>query len=499
MKTHIIQLENHDDVYSTSDKMAWGKSGQILLVIPRDNDHFYQKLDFILLKRKAGQLGAKLGIVTTDADRINMASALAISVFDSAKQAQQKTWHQGIPSAIKPETQLIPHRIEEFRNQLEKSKLPDLENSWIRIVIFTIAVFSVVILLAILVPKAVITLQPEQRIQIEELTLKGVLSPDDGNSSGTIPVQKLTVEIQQQGTIPVSGSMNIPAGKARGIVEAKNISQLLVEIPEGTRIISKTDPDVVFLTVRAASITSNGGTTTIPVEAQLAGSNGNRMAGDLATIEGDLNSKLLVSNPEPMSGGTDQLVKSVAQVDYDGLRTKLIGEMRALAIEKEKSQLPENSILLPDSIEMEPLVTEVLSPEVNQPGDQLSLTITSNFLVYYLDVNKLNEKVQSLLDYKIPDGWVKRENTLYEENLHTSITNFGDSKEFMIILQAAQLLVPQMDKFTLAQAVAGKTKAMAAEIIKNEISLLSEPTIKINPSFWQWLPILPVNIDVSEH
>ena len=32
MKTHILQLEPHDDVFSVRDKMGWGQAARVLLV-----------------------------------------------------------------------------------------------------------------------------------------------------------------------------------------------------------------------------------------------------------------------------------------------------------------------------------------------------------------------------------------------------------------------------------------------------------------------------------
>ena len=64
MKTHVIQLEPHDDVISIRDKMSWAKTGRILLVFPARVRSRFLTLDLRLLQRQAESLGAQLAVVT---------------------------------------------------------------------------------------------------------------------------------------------------------------------------------------------------------------------------------------------------------------------------------------------------------------------------------------------------------------------------------------------------------------------------------------------------
>ena len=58
MKTHVIQLEPHDDVISIRDKMSWAKTGRILLVFPTRVRSRFLTLDLRLLQREGQRLSS---------------------------------------------------------------------------------------------------------------------------------------------------------------------------------------------------------------------------------------------------------------------------------------------------------------------------------------------------------------------------------------------------------------------------------------------------------
>ena len=87
MKTQIIQLEPHDDVISTRDKMGWDKAGRILLVWPDRGQVLNRPLDLVLLQRYSATLGAQLALVSTDPQVHQEAAALGLPVFKAAPGA----------------------------------------------------------------------------------------------------------------------------------------------------------------------------------------------------------------------------------------------------------------------------------------------------------------------------------------------------------------------------------------------------------------------------
>jgi hypothetical protein len=60
MKTHVLQLDVHDDVISVRDKMAWAKTPRLVLVLPRRGRILERTLDLRHLQRHADGLGVSL-------------------------------------------------------------------------------------------------------------------------------------------------------------------------------------------------------------------------------------------------------------------------------------------------------------------------------------------------------------------------------------------------------------------------------------------------------
>ena len=94
MKTTVIQLEPHDDIVSARDKMAWCRSGRILLVFPDSTRILVHKIDLILLYRSSQKLGAQLAIVSDDPELKINAKEIGIPVFGSATNAQKSPWRR---------------------------------------------------------------------------------------------------------------------------------------------------------------------------------------------------------------------------------------------------------------------------------------------------------------------------------------------------------------------------------------------------------------------
>src|SRR5512134_1278429 len=95
MKTHIIQLEQYDDIVSARDKMSWAKGDRILMVWPERGRVLYRRLDLALLQRQSQAQGAQLALVTQDPEVRYFAPRLGIPVFKSLRKAQRAAW--GLP------------------------------------------------------------------------------------------------------------------------------------------------------------------------------------------------------------------------------------------------------------------------------------------------------------------------------------------------------------------------------------------------------------------
>lgn len=498
MKTHVIQLEIHDDVYSTKDKMMWGKSGQILLVIPADNTHLHRKLDLVILQRQAKAIGSKLGIVTQDATIVSIARELAIPYFNDTVQAQSKIWR--VSKKARAQNNRKPSKIplDEIRAQVEKVDLPKLENNWLRILIFGMAVFSLIALLVFLLPHATIKISMKESIQIRDLTIFTQPELPAVSMSGAIPTRKLSLPVSETVSIPAGGQIAIPVEKANGSVEMINISVADVTIPEGTLILSSTHPGITFETTKTVHIEAGDPKKAIvPVAALEPGTAGNVGTGELDQIEGDLNARVLVYNPEPTSGGKDETATAPTQEDYLKLKALLSSKLKATAMAELKKELLSGEVFLDGTLTEEEIISEIRQPEVNTAAQNLVLTVQARYSIYAIHETDLHRTAQMSLDASLPEEWMKKENSLFIQEISSAEIISHNPIKIELKIQAAQLLLPKIDRESLVQSLLGKTRKEASRLISDNLALTSAPEIKITPVIWKWLPFLPVNVELS--
>src|SRR4030095_275243 len=175
MKTKIITLESHDDLISVRDRLSWAKTPRILLVWPKYEKVTLRQVDLKVLQRHAASLGAQLGLVTRARRVREDAEALKIPVFESTGQAQRVAWP-------KPRRRKVPHHgprrhLREQREQLLAGTEREAGSMHpiLRVGAFFVGVSSVLILVALFIPRAQVILRPKSKIQ--SIVLPVIASP----------------------------------------------------------------------------------------------------------------------------------------------------------------------------------------------------------------------------------------------------------------------------------------------------------------------------------
>ncbi|HEX9386666.1 MAG TPA: hypothetical protein VF918_10145, partial [Anaerolineales bacterium] len=163
MKTQIITLESHDDLISVRDRMSWAKTPRILLVWPKYEKVTLRQVDLKVLQRHALSLGAQLGLVTRARRVREDAEALKIPVFESTGQAQRVAWP-------KPRRRKLAHHAPRKDLREQREQVLSEEKQWrthpvTRVGAFLLGVSSVLILVALFIPRAQVILQPKSKIQ----------------------------------------------------------------------------------------------------------------------------------------------------------------------------------------------------------------------------------------------------------------------------------------------------------------------------------------------
>ncbi len=235
MKTQIITLESHDDLISVRDKLSWAKTPRILLVWPKYEAVALRVLDLKVLQRHADSLGAQLGLVTRKNKVRRDAESLGIPVFESTTSAQRDPWPDPVPRsrrAPKP-----PRRdLRKIREEIHGRESAWSKSLFGRVVTFTVGVMAFVTVAGLFVPRAALTLYPEEKIQSVVIPVTASESNNSISLTGAIPAQTLKAVIKTEQSLAIVSEISVPTAKSKGIVRFTNLSQNEVSIPAGTAV-----------------------------------------------------------------------------------------------------------------------------------------------------------------------------------------------------------------------------------------------------------------------
>ncbi|MBN2550098.1 MAG: baseplate J/gp47 family protein [Anaerolineales bacterium] len=506
MKTYILQLDSHDDLISTRDKMGWCKGGRILLVWPESDHILHRRLDLLLLKRHGLSLGAQLALVSRHPDVRYHAPRLGIPVFKNLAQAQSAHWrvphrfrrYQDEPGAastnIGPPAQSSLHKPGDIPPRPETR--PANLHVLVRLAFFTLGVAALLSIAAILVPSASLTIAP--KVEQQDITLQVQAGPQITAVdvvSGLVPAHLITATVEGRGAIPVSGVIEISDHPSTGQVLFTNLTDQPILIPEGTIVRSIAQDAPRFMTTQASTIPPGAGESLLlPVRCLLPGSQGNVPAESLIAIEGLLGTQLSATNPQPTRYGSDRLEPAPSAADNRQLAAQLRQSLEKTALQEMQSLLAEQDILLTSSLELSRVIEESFQPSTAQPAGQLSLNMRIEYQAAVIYARDLQLLAQSVLDMNTPPGFTPLADTVRIDH-HTApavdedaIASWQMTAHRQI---SAQVSIPRVIQLCL-----GMPPDQASQRLSNALPLKGTPEIMMLPSWWPRMPILPFRIRV---
>src|SRR5512142_904778 len=322
MKTQIIALEAHDDFISVRDRMSWAKSPRILLVWPKYEKIALRAADLRILQQHASVLGAEMGIITRRGDVRRDAERFGIPVFGSAKAAQRQAW-SGRPRMAAPERKGRRPRAEldAMKEAGASSEAVWRSRPLARIGFFALGVLAVLVITAIFVPKAHITLTPVSQQQSIMLPVTAGENITSVSLAGNLPAHRVTVSVQASQAARILTQSSIPNSRAGGIARFTNLSQSPLSIPAGTIVYSRSPTAVQFATLNDTHLPGNvNAIVEVPIRAVKGGAEANLPANAIQGIDGSLSLSAAVTNPSPTNGGSDRLAAAPSEADRQRLR-----------------------------------------------------------------------------------------------------------------------------------------------------------------------------------
>jgi hypothetical protein len=493
MKTQIITLESHDDLISVRDRLSWAKTPRILLVWPKYEKIALRQVDLKVLQRHAASLGAQLGLVTR-ARRVRAdAEALRIPVFESTGQAQRLTW----PRPRSRRWALRPPR-KDLREQRAQVAVP--EEGWrvhpvTRVGAFLLGVSSVLVLVALFIPRAQVILHPQSKVQSLVLPVMAGLSVESVFITGNIPAREQRAIVEGTESVAVTGEGVTPQSKARGVVTFRNLTQQAVNIPAGTVV--RTAENIRFATIRAGEVPAGvDQILELPVEAAESGRAGNVEAETIVVVEGRLGLSLSVVNPEPLTGGRE--IPSVQASDADRERAKevLMERLEEEARAQLSRDLNAGDVLFEDTFAVSQIISEVYDPPAGAASTKLTLTMQVEFSALYASASDLSELASLALNASIPSGFRAAEAS-QELNLKPVTEPILNDDGFLRwTVRAERRIVQQISPVQVTQMIQGIRASQAKTLLEDNLPLNQAPDVQLSPSWWPWVPIVPFRISV---
>ena len=497
MKTHIIHLEQGDNVISITDKLSWGKAQRILLVFPTSPGLKLKKIDLLLIKRAAIKQGFSIGIVSRLNEVKLLATSLKIPVFKSIKNAQRRTWAAFVPDR-KNNIERIP--AGEIRKMGLDSKAT--EPKWrsiisVRLLFFSLGVLAVLLISLLFIPSANIKLNmPDHKQSVTQAVIADE-TIDMVNLSGTIPVHKKDIDVEGTRLISINSKTNVPDKYSVGKILFTNLTETQIEIPLGTIIARLDNSGIRFETIERGELPAGiGQTIELPIRALTRGEAGNMDANSLGSLIGDLSTSLSAVNPDPTSGGTDRITNLANESDRNELFSLLENELKVKAIQIAQEQLAEGDVVFPDTLMIKEIIEEVFIPVAGQPGTRLSLDLKLIYKLQYAAYSDLVSLGEPALKAGLPDGYVPLPGGSININLLNKPTTNKNGTTTLSV-QTNQNITRDVNVLYISRLVQGKTIQDSYLILENEYGPGIKPIVTISPSWWPWMPIVALRIAVT--
>ena len=488
MKVQIIYLDPHDDYVSALDKLSWAKAPRILIVWPRRGRILTRRLDLTLLQRNAAQRNAQIGLVTHDPEVRAHAEALDIPIFDSLDYTPEENWIRRARKRPKEERHREPPPADLLTPPgTVTTSQSNIQNKIIHLSLTALALGVLLLLAAVIVPSAEITLSPMIHTQESKLFLSMEPSLEFVEDHGSIPARWEHIQVEGSLRSPTTGSIAIPAEFATGTVIFTNLTKDPVTLPSNTELRASTSDDLRYVTTEQVSLPGEEASqVSAEVQAVSPGQVGNLPAGQIDTVEGALGLLVAVTNPEAMNGGSDETRAAVSNTDRNLLLQNLKNQLIEQAVTELSGRLNPSEALVEDSARVIEILDQQYDRQVDDPADSLELNLVLDIAGLIYQPADIESAANMALEAELLTTTLPVPGTLNVEILSDPEVESGGSGSLTIV--ASQDTYEKIDFITLQDRVRARPPEEAASILASLVDLSSQPQIRIIP---QWFPRLP--------
>jgi hypothetical protein len=358
-----------------------------------------------------------------------------------------------------------------------------------------VGVIAVLTVAGLFVPRAALTLYPEAQTQSVVIPVSASTSVETVSITGDVPAQALSITVISDQSLAITSTIAIPKSKSQGIARFKNLGQAAVGIRAGTLISTASELPIKFVTLHDTLLESGlDKFVDVPIESLQSGATGNVSADSIIVVEGPLGLSISVTNPNPITGGSDSQVTGATDNDREKLRTVVLENLRSVAESKLRAQIAPADMLLADTFEVVKVLEENYSPAEGQPGKTLTLNMQVEFSAQFVSAKDLDRLSTATLDASVVNG-LEPFGKVDLKALTRPFTDASGATHFE--LQVTRTLLRYVDTMQVFSAVRGRTPEQVKNKLMENFALRKEPKVIMTPSWWPWLPLIPFNISVK--
>ncbi len=479
--------------------MDWTQTSRILLDCRKNSHQIQTKLDLVVLDRYSKAQGSQLALLTKDPDLIYTAKELGIPVFSSRKTAQQDNWRRTQRTMAKEEFLTSdPGESPRPLKEREEKDEPWILPFWARVTVFSLALLSVISILVILIPSALII--PPQSDQRQSLVIPIEANPEISSVllSGLIPADQVEVTAEISGQKPASGIVNIPDQYASGDLLIKNLTEFPILIPEDTVFMRNDGYSSAYQNSSEIEVPGGfGSEVKLIIISVQPGTAGNAAAGTVTNVLAPFGFDLQITNPEKIEGGTNRLVSAPDAEDRQQLKKELTEQLVSAAQKKITSLISEDDLQLCDQPKLLEITQEKYSPPAGTPGARLELELRGRFGCEIVQQENLNVLMDEILNSRYRNlNQVPIENSYNYQlvSLPQQTATGSYTWKLLISWEAAN----QIKESEVLSELLGSKPDDAASYLQKQLDWNQAPQIQLSPSWWFRMPFLPFRIKVAE-
>ena len=496
-QAEIVHLSLDDTLASIRERLRATHGDRVILVVPKDCPGLDSLVDLKLLSRQVAAMDKEVALVASSRELRELARSLGFRTFSSTAWARRTKWRgpkKGAQSALRGP--LTRESVARAIPAPASTRGMGIGGPVILAIAFMGMISFMVLLAAVFVPKAKVTLRPVIYPVSTTLVVEANPSLESIDFIGVrVPARVVELEVVGSDEIATTAVRDEPEARASGEVVFTNKRSEATTVMSDTIVTTSAGTTTRFHTTQEVTIPPGlGSRARAPIEAIEPGPSGNVPAYAINRVEGPMDRQVNVINAEPTGGGGVSQVTYVTSADKDQLSESTLHQLKENGYSAMVAELAEEEILPRESL-LEFVLSETYDKFPGEVSDSLGLHMRALVRGTVIDREDVELLGLRMLQFEVREGFQLLSDAT--EVRLDEVTDVAYDGTLTLRMTAAGLSWVEINELEIREAVRGKSVAEADEYLTRRLSLVEDPTIEVSPAWWGRLPWLPFQITVE--